>query len=162
MHNGKKHWIEAFRKIAGEVQPVYRDYFEAKVTPHIDGKQVEYIGLADLEAKNELLETPWPCSFRSNGMSRFGLVMVEAMACGTPVLALRAGSVPEIVKNGVSGYVSRRIDDLVLHARNLHLEPFAIRRHVEENFSKERMARDYRNLYARILGQADASSKSAA
>jgi glycosyltransferase involved in cell wall biosynthesis len=77
--------------------------------------------------------------------------MVEAMACGTPVLALRAGSVPEIVKDGVSGYVSRRIDDLVRHARDLHISPVEIRRYVEEHFSKERMAREYHALYSRMV-----------
>ena len=81
----------------------------------------------------------------------FELVMVEAMACGTPVLALRAGSVPEIVKDGVSGYVSRRIDDLVRHARDLRISPVETRRYAEEHFSKERMAREYHALYARML-----------
>lgn len=149
-------------KIAGEVQPIYRDYFEAKIKPHIDGKSVEYIGLADLAAKNELLGNSMAMLFPIKWDEPFGLVMVEAMACGTPVLALRAGSVPEIVRNGVSGYFSRKIDDLVNHVRDLHLEASVIRRYVEENFSKERMARDYRALYGRILDQSGPSSKSAA
>lgn len=139
-------------KIAGEVQPVYRDYFEAKVKPHIDGKRVEYIGRADLDAKNELLGNSMAMLFPIKWDEPFGLVMVEAMACGTPVLALRAGSVPEIVQDGVSGYVSRRIDDLVKHVRDLNLEASVIRRYVEEHFSKERMAQEYRDLYARITG----------
>jgi glycosyltransferase involved in cell wall biosynthesis len=149
-------------KIAGEVQPIYRDYFEAKIRPHIDGKSIEYIGLADLAAKNELLGNSMAMLFPIKWDEPFGLVMIEAMACGTPVLALRAGSVPEIVRNGVSGYVSRKIDDLVNHVRDLHLEASVIRRYVEENFSKERMARDYRALYGRILDQSGPSSKSAA
>lgn len=146
-------------KIAGEVQPLYRDYFEAKVRPHIDGRFVEYIGLADLAAKNELLGNSMAMLFPIKWDEPFGLVMVEAMACGTPVLALRAGSVPEIVKDGVSGYVSRKINDLVRHARDLHLQASAIRRHVEENFSKERMARDYRDLYTKIMDQSGASGQ---
>lgn len=71
--------------------------------PHLDGKFVEYIGLADLAAKNELLGNSMAMLFPIKWDEPFGLVMVEAMACGTPVLALRAGSVPEIVKDGVSG-----------------------------------------------------------
>ena len=138
-------------KIAGEIQPIFRDYFEEKVRPHIDGKFVEYIGRADLTTKNELLGNSMAMLFPIQWNEPFGLVMVEAMACGTPVLALRAGSVPEIVKDGVSGYVSRRIDDLVQHARNLHISPADIRRYVEEHFSKERMAREYHALYARML-----------
>jgi glycosyltransferase involved in cell wall biosynthesis len=138
-------------KIAGEVQPAYRDYFEAKVKPHIDGKFVEYIGLADLAAKNELLGNSMAMLFPIKWDEPFGLVMLEAMACGTPVLALRAGSVPEIVKDGVSGHVSRRVDDLARRARNLQFDPFEIRRYVEENFSQRRMAQDYRSLYAKVL-----------
>ncbi|HEX6880626.1 MAG TPA: glycosyltransferase, partial [Terriglobales bacterium] len=92
----------------------------------------------------------------------FGLVMVEAMACGTPVLALRAGSVPEVVKEGVSGYMSRRIDDLVKRARDLKLDPAAIRQYAEGNFSQDRMAREYRDLYVRILEQRQITPASAA
>jgi glycosyltransferase involved in cell wall biosynthesis len=138
-------------KIAGEIQPMYRDYFETKIRPHIDGKFIEYLGLADLAAKNELLGNSTAMLFPVTWNEPFGLVMIEAMACGTPVLALRAGSVPEIVKDGVSGFVSRRVGDLVRHARDLKIDPVQIRRYVEENFSKERMARDYHSLYARVL-----------
>lgn len=77
--------------------------------------------------------------------------MVEAMACGTPVLALRAGSVPEVVKEGVSGHVSHRIDELVKRARDLRLDPAHVREYAETNFSQQRMARQYRDLYNRIL-----------
>ena len=57
-------------KIAGDIQPMYREYFEAKIKPHLDGNFIEYIGLADLNAKNELLAIPWPCCFRLNGTNR--------------------------------------------------------------------------------------------
>jgi glycosyltransferase involved in cell wall biosynthesis len=140
-------------KIAGEIQPIFRDYFEEKVRPHIDGKWVEYIGRANLAAKNELLGSSMAMLFPIQWNEPFGLVMVEAMACGTPVLALKAGSVPEIVKDGISGYASRRLDDLVRHARDLHISPVEIRRYVQENFSKERMARQYHALYSRVLNQ---------
>jgi glycosyltransferase involved in cell wall biosynthesis len=132
------------------------------VKPHIDGKQVEYIGLADLAAKNELLKNSMAMLFPIKWDEPFGLVMLEAMACGTPVLAFRAGSVPEIIKDGISGYVSRRVEDLVRHACDLHLEPFVIRRYVEESFSKERMARDYRDLYIRVLDESITSGENAA
>lgn len=138
-------------KIAGEVQPMYREYFEAKVKPHIDGSLVEYIGLADLAAKNELLGNSMAMLFPIKWDEPFGLVMVEAMACGTPVLALRAGSVPEVVKNGVSGYVSRNVNDLVQHAKNVNFSPAVVRQYVEDNFSQAKMARDYCALYTRIL-----------
>ncbi len=138
-------------KIAGEIQPTYRDYFDAKIKPEIDGKFIEYVGRADLAAKNELLGNSMAMLFPIKWDEPFGLVMVEAMACGTPVLALRAGSVPEVVKEGVSGHVSRRIDDLVKRARDLRLDPAQVRQYAEVNFSQQRMAREYRALYSRIL-----------
>ncbi len=140
-------------KIAGEIQPAYRDYFEAKVKPQIDGRFVEYVGRADLAAKNELLGNSMAMLFPIKWDEPFGLVMVEAMACGTPVLALRAGSVPEVVQDGVSGYVSRNVDVLVRHARDLRLSPASVRAYVEAHFSQDRMARDYAALYTRILDE---------
>lgn len=137
-------------KIAGEVQPMYRDYFQQKVKPHIDGKFVEYIGEADLATKNELLGNSRAMLFPITWDEPFGLVLIEAMACGTPVLAFRRGSVPEIVREGVSGYIARTTNGLAKRAVTLNLSPLAVRRYVEEHFSVERMARDYLALYTRI------------
>src|SRR5947199_6041084 len=90
-------------KIAGEVQPLFRDYFEKQLKPQIDGKFIEYVGVADLSAKNELLGDSLAMLFPIQWDEPFGLVLIESMACGAPVLALRGGSVSEIVQNGVSG-----------------------------------------------------------
>ena len=149
-------------KIAGEIQPAFRDYFEAKIKPHVDGNFIQYIGQADLAAKNELLGNSLAMLFPIRWNEPFGLVMVEAMACGTPVLALRAGSVPEIVKNDISGYVARRVDDLVQHARNLSIPATTIREYVEQNFSQERMAREYITLYTATVEAWQEGSRSAA
>ncbi len=138
-------------KIAGEVQPAYRDYFEAKVKPQIDGKFIEYVGLADLAAKNELLGNSLGMLFPIQWDEPFGLVMVEAMACGTPVLALRGGSVPEVVQEGVSGFVRRSAKDLARCVQQLPLPPEAVRNYVEEKFSLQRMAGEYIRLYEEIL-----------
>ena len=147
-------------KIAGEVQPRFKDYFEAKVKPHIDGRFIQYVGRADLEAKNELLGSSMAMLFPITWDEPFGLVMIEAMACGTPVLALKGGSVPEVVRDGVSGYVARRTSKLVGHLRDLRLDPTSVRMYVEQNFSLERMARDYCSLYAEILENVVAVSNS--
>lgn len=138
-------------KIAGEVQPMHREYFEAKIRPHIDGRSVEYIGLADLAAKNELLGNSMAMLFPIKWDEPFGLVMVEAMACGTPVLAFRAGSVPEIVRDGVSGFVGRTVKDLVRRVKDLNMPAASVRQYVAENFTVERMSRDYLDLYTRII-----------
>ena len=141
-------------KIAGDVQPVYREYFEAKVKPHIDGQFIEYIGLADLRGKNELLGNSLAMLFPIQWNEPFGLVMVEAMACGTPVLALRGGSVPEVVKDGVSGYICRSVRDLAQKVKQLNFEPAALRRYVDENFSLERMVAKYVDLYEQATREA--------
>jgi glycosyltransferase involved in cell wall biosynthesis len=143
-------------KIAGDIQPTYRDYFEAKIRPHLDGNFIEYIGLAGLEAKNELLGNSLAMLFPIQWHEPFGLVMVEAMACGTPVLALPGGSVPEIVREGVSGYICRSVSQLVKAVGKLErtkLNPADLRRYVQENFSLERMVAGYSDLYADATGR---------
>jgi glycosyltransferase involved in cell wall biosynthesis len=130
-------------KIAGDVQPMYREYFEKKIRPQIDGKLVEYIGLADLQAKNELLGNSMAMLFPIQWNEPFGLVMVEAMACGTPVLAMPGGSVPEVVREGVSGQICRTVVQMSKRARELNFNPRSVRQYVEDNFSIERMAKQY-------------------
>jgi glycosyltransferase involved in cell wall biosynthesis len=75
-------------KLAGEIQPIFREYWERDIRPHVDGRQIEYVGEADFAAKNELLAGARALVFPIQWDEPFGLVMVEAMACGTPVLAL--------------------------------------------------------------------------
>jgi len=92
-------------KIAGDIQPIYRDYFEAKIKPELDGKFIEYVGLADLKAKNELLGNSLAMLFPIKWNEPFGLVMVEAMACGKPVIGGLHGGAPEVIQDGVTGYL---------------------------------------------------------
>ncbi len=138
-------------KIAGEVQPTFRGYFEKKIRPHIDGQLVEYVGPADLRAKNELLGNSMAMLFPIQWHEPFGLVMLEAMACGTPVLAMPGGSVPEIVNEGVSGHVCRSIREMTNRLRSLNIEPASVRRYVEDNFSIEKMVATYITLYRETI-----------
>ena len=138
-------------KIAGEVQPIFREYFEKKIRPKIDGKLVEYIGPANLQAKNELLGNSMAMLFPIQWSEPFGLVMLEAMACGTPVLALPGGSVPEVVVEGVSGHICRSTREMTRCIRDLKMKPADVRRYVEENFSVEVMVRRYVSLYQETL-----------
>jgi glycosyltransferase involved in cell wall biosynthesis len=139
-------------KIAGEVQPMFREYFEAKVKPHIDGKFIEYIGEADLAAKNELLGNSVAMLFPIQWDEPFGLVMVEAMACGTPVLAFPGGAVQEVVKDGISGWVGRSVDELADRARTTKegFSPEAVRAYVGREFSLQTMVAKYAQLYAEL------------
>lgn len=139
-------------KIAGEVQPMFRDYFESLVKPHIDGKLIEYVGEADLAMKNELLGSSRGLLFPIQWDEPFGLVMIEAMACGTPVFALRGGSVSEIVQDGISGYICSSLDDMVSRAENAPFDPVAVRQYVIDNFSTRKMVQNYADLYMEIAG----------
>ena len=129
-------------KIAGEVQPMFREYFEQQIEPHVDGKFIQYIGEADLEEKNELLGGARALLFPILWDEPFGLVMIEAMACGTPVLALPGGSVPEIVQPDISGYVCRDIEEMTARVKALAIPPGTVRAYVEERFSLERMVKE--------------------
>jgi len=141
-------------KIAGEVQPKYKDYFETQVKPQIDGKFIDYVGEADLAMKNELLGSSLGLLFPIEWDEPFGLVMIEAMACGAPVYALPGGSVAEIVKDGVSGYICQSVDEMVEHAKHAaEFDSRQVRKYGLEEFSLERMVQSYADLYAEILGE---------
>ena len=140
-------------KIAGEVQPRFRDYFESEIKPHIDGRFIEFVGEANLEEKNQLLGGSRAMLFPIQWDEPFGLVMIEAMACGTPVLAFPRGSVPEVVKDGVSGWICQSVDELAERARHLTISPATVRAYVEREFSLERMVERYIELYAEMAGE---------
>jgi glycosyltransferase involved in cell wall biosynthesis len=138
-------------KIAGEIQPTFRDYFDRMVKPHIDGRFIEYVGEADLEMKNQLLGSSRGLLFPIHWSEPFGLVMLEAMACGTPVFAFPGGSVPEIVRQGRSGAISSSTEEMANAVRNATYIPEVVRGWVEERFSVEIMVQRYIELYERVL-----------
>ncbi len=141
-------------KIAGEVQPMFRDYFEAEVKPHLDGRFIEYIGEAGMEEKNELLGNATAMLFPIQWDEPFGLVMIEAMACGTPVVAMPGGAVPEIVKAGVSGAIVGNVDEMAAEVQRVgRLDPVQVRDYAESTFSLDRMVRQYAGIYEKILAE---------
>jgi glycosyltransferase involved in cell wall biosynthesis len=146
-------------KIAGEVQPNYRQYWETMVQPHVDGKFIEYVGEVGMEDKVELLGKSRAMLFPVQWDEPFGLVMIEAMACGTPVLAMPGGSVGEVIKEGVSGNVRKTAAELADCARSLDIPAPIVRGYMEEFFSVERMTRDYISLYSEILRDGVAESE---
>ncbi len=138
-------------KIAGEIQPVYRAYWEQQIKPHVDGKFIEYMGEVGLEGKNVLLGNAMAMLFPIEWDEPFGLVLVESMACGTPVLALPGGSVKEIVKEGYGGRVRNTASELAACAKDIDITPATVRAYVEEYFSAERMVDDYIDLYSKLV-----------
>jgi glycosyltransferase involved in cell wall biosynthesis len=140
-------------KIAGEIQPMFKGYFDQEIKPHLDGKLIEYVGEADVAMKNELLGSSLALLFPIQWEEPFGLVMIEAMACGAPVLAFPGGSVPEIVKEGVSGHICQSIEQMIERARTVHDFDFAqVRKYMLEHFSVEKMVQSYADLYSEVLG----------
>ena len=128
-----------------------RSYWETIIRPHVDGKFIEYVGEVGMEEKIELLANSLAMLFPVQWEEPFGLVMIEAMACGTPVLATPGGSVEEVVKEGVSGHVREDAAGLAQCVRDLKIPAATVRGYMEEFFSVERMTRDYINLYNEIL-----------
>jgi glycosyltransferase involved in cell wall biosynthesis len=143
-------------KIAGEVQPLYRDYWEAMVKPEVDGDFIEFVGEADHATKVELLGNSQAMLFPIQWNEPFGLVMIEAMACGTPVVALPGGSVPEVVSDGVSGWVCRDVEEMATRARDLRITAASCRQHVAENFSLDLMVRRYEAVYKVAIAERQA------
>ena len=137
-------------KIAGEIQPCYEDYWKNVVQPQVDGRFIEYVGEVGLEDKNELLGNSLAMLFPIQWDEPFGLVMIEAMACGTPVLAMPGGSVREVIREGIGGHVRDTAAELAVCARDLKIDPKSIRKYVEKVFSAERMAKDYIRLYKEL------------
>jgi glycosyltransferase involved in cell wall biosynthesis len=138
-------------KLAGEIQPVFRDYWEREVRPLVDGDRVEYVGEADHALKNALLSRARALLFPIQWEEPFGLVMIEAMACGTPVLALPGGAVEEVVAHGVTGWICRDVAELAARAAAPDIDPYACRDRVERVFSVERMADAYLELYEKAI-----------
>jgi glycosyltransferase involved in cell wall biosynthesis len=141
-------------KIAGEIQPIFRDYFDTMIKPHVDGRFIEYVGEADLEMKNQLLGGSRGLLFPIQWSEPFGLVMIEAMACGTPVFAFPGGAVPEIVRTGVSGNISSSTEEMAEAVKETTYSPEVVRNWVEEKFSVDIMVQRYVDLYERILAKA--------
>ena len=139
-------------KIAAKVDRVDEAYFREKIAPLLDGPGVEFVGEINERQKSDFLGEASALLFPIDWPEPFGLVMIEAMACGTPVLAFGSGSVPEIIDHGVTGLIVRSVEEAVAAMpRLLSLDRKAVRRRFEERFSATRMARDYVSVYEALL-----------
>jgi glycosyltransferase involved in cell wall biosynthesis len=142
-------------------EPVEQAFFEREIKPRLGG-DTEYFGVADAAAKRDLLSRACALMFPICWEEPFGLVMIEAMACGTPVVAMRRGSVPEIVVNGVTGITTddpARLPAAIDLARSL--DPAACRAHVTARFGTELMAARYEDAYLRVLAEPGAAARAA-
>ncbi|MFO7305904.1 MAG: glycosyltransferase family 4 protein [Gammaproteobacteria bacterium] len=141
-------------KIAAKVDVVDEPYFRREIEPLLSQPHVEFIGEINEEQKADFLGNALGLLFPIDWPEPFGLVMIEAMSCGTPCIAWRAGSVPEIVEPHVTGFVVDSIDDAVDAVRRVpSLDRAQVRARFEQRFSAERMARDYLEVYQKLLLQ---------
>ncbi|HEX8862871.1 MAG TPA: glycosyltransferase, partial [Actinomycetes bacterium] len=132
-------------------EPEEQAYFEDRVKPLL-GDDAEWFGQADNDQKQDLLARARCLVFPIQWNEPFGIVMVEAMACGTPVVALDRGSVPEVVVDGVTGYIRRDADQLPeAIGRVGELDPAACRRHVKERFDVPVMVSGYEQVYHHMV-----------
>jgi glycosyltransferase involved in cell wall biosynthesis len=138
-------------KIAAKVDAVDKDYFEAEIQGLLDHPLVEYIGEIGEHEKAEFLGNALALMFLIDWQEPFGLVLTEAMACGTPVIAYRMGSVPEVIDDGTTGYIVDSVEAAAKAVGRLDaLDRRTIRQVFERRFSVRRMCKDYVDIYQRI------------
>jgi glycosyltransferase involved in cell wall biosynthesis len=139
-------------RLAAKVPGAEQKYFREKLKPLIDDKQVRFVGEIGDEQKSDFLGDAAALLFPIDWPEPFGLVLIEAMACGTPSIAFRRGAVPEIVENGVTGFVVDTEGQAVEAVGRIgDIDRAAVRRRFEERFTARRMAADYLQLYASLI-----------
>lgn len=141
-------------KIAAKINEHDRSYFREEIVPRLDDPLVEFLGEIDDTAKQELLGHARALLFPIDWPEPFGLAMIEAMACGTPVIAYPSGSVPEVVDDGVTGLIVANINQAVAAVRAAsRLNRLEIRQQFERRFSAKVMADGYAHIYRALLRQ---------
>lgn len=138
--------------LAGNVPPEHQSWFDAEVAPQVDGVHVAFVGPVNDSQKNELLGKAAALLMPILWEEPFGIVMAEAMACGVPVLGLRRGAVPEVVEDGVTGFIGESVDDLVAAAGRLaQIDRGACRQRVERHYSAGPVVDGYLKAYSQLI-----------
>jgi glycosyltransferase involved in cell wall biosynthesis len=142
--------------IAGKWDPVDRDYYEEAVKPHVDGDQVIFVGEATQQQKRDLYAAAACVLMPITWEEPFGLVTVEAMASGTPVITFGRGAAPELVVDGETGFIVNDVDGMSQRIGDLHsIRPARCRQHVADNFDTHVMVNGYLRLYQSLLAARD-------
>jgi len=139
-------------KIAAKVDRVDRRYFKQEIEPLLNDALIEWVGEISDKDKDEFLGNAYALLFPIDWPEPFGLVMIESMACGTPVIAYDCGSVPEVMEDGVTGFIVRDLDGAVKGVNGIRdLSRARCREVFEKRFAAERMATDYLEVYNRLV-----------
>jgi len=138
--------------MAGKVDPYDREFFDSTIAPLIDGDQISFVGEADAQQKRDLYKAASCVLMPITWEEPFGLVMAEAQACGTPVIAFKRGAAAEIVRDGVTGFLVNSVEEMVTAVGRVgEIDPRACRGHVETYFDNHVMASGYLDVYQAIL-----------
>jgi glycosyltransferase involved in cell wall biosynthesis len=139
-------------KMAGKVDPVDEQFFNEQIAPHIDGEFIQFQGEADHDQKNDLMGRAFATLFPITWREPFGLVMIESMAAGTPVIGINLGSVSEVITNGVSGFVCANVDECVAAVAKIqNVSREGCRDYVSLKFGVQAMADGYEAVYLDVL-----------
>jgi len=149
-------------KIAAKVDRVDKDYFDSVIAPLLRDSLVEFVGEIGDSEKDEFLGNAYALIFPIDWPEPFGLVMIEAMACGTPVVAYRGGAVPELVEPGHTGFIVESLEDAVKAVRHVaDLSRKRCREVFEQRFKATRMAHDYVQQFKRLIAKTQKVSEAA-
>jgi glycosyltransferase involved in cell wall biosynthesis len=139
-------------RIAAKVDPADQQYYQSEIEPLLDHPLVEFLGEISDTEKDDFIGNALALVCPYDWPEPFGLVLIEALACGTPVLAYRRGSIPEIIDDGITGFVCESLAEMAEAVERLPLiDRSRCRSAFEERFTADRMARDYVALYERII-----------
>jgi len=138
--------------ISGPIFSYAADYFEHRIKPLIDGEQIQFVGESDFKKKVELFKNAKALLFPIRRQEPFGLVVIESMACGTPVIAFREGSMPELIEHGKNGFlVNNKIEAMRALKKVKNISRDYCRQYIEKNFPLKRMVNRYERLYKKLI-----------
>ena len=144
-------------KMAAKVDPADRAYFERVVEPLLDHPLIEFVGEITDAEKSDFIGNAIGLICPYDWPEPFGLVLIESLACGTPVLAYRRGSIPEIIGHGVTGFISENLDEMVSQVDKLGtIDRNRCRQVFDERFTAQRMTTDYVKIYQQLITDAAA------
>jgi glycosyltransferase involved in cell wall biosynthesis len=139
-------------KIAAKVSTADKEYFDTEIKHLLSGSHIEYLGEIGEQEKNELLNHAYALIFPIGWPEPFGLVMLEALACGTPIIAYRNGSVPEVLEQGVTGYIVNNMEEAVAAVKKIpEISRKRCREVFEKRFTARKMTEAYLEIYKRLL-----------